>query len=245
MIITIVGIFVSRQNAFYYQVCFAFAMFVRFVMTMIFRSPRPFMELDHVWPPICLINYGSPDCAIFELCTMVVVIMKNPKSTVFTTRGSIMQSRDTRATLEAIQHEQSMMHTLLRYGTYVMWAGVYCIIVLANFVSGNSSVDQLFFGTTLGIWTGFFCSAIIRKPLDRHITRLLNGEYELTGYSGILKVLLVIVSLDFLFITAFALIMSFTTTHKPWLKQIEKVCTYDQELNYLTFEKYEYAISCV
>ena len=98
MIVTIVGIFVSRQNAFYYQVCFAFALFVRFVMTMIFRSPRPFMEVENVRPPICLTNYGSPDCSIFELCTMVVVIMKNPKSTVFTTRGSIMQSRDARAT---------------------------------------------------------------------------------------------------------------------------------------------------
>ena len=104
-----------------------------------------------------------------------------------------------------------MMHTVLRYGTYVMWTGVYCIIVLANFVSGNSSVDQLFFGTTLGIWTGFFCSAIIRKPLDRHTTKLLNGEYELIGYAGLMKVLLVIVTMDFLFITAFSLIMSLSS----------------------------------
>lgn len=86
---------------------------------------------------------------------------------------------------------------------------------------------------------------MIRKPLDRHITRLLNGEFELTGYSGILKVLLVIVSLDFLFITAFALIMSFTTNHEHWMRQIHKVCTYEHELNYLIFEKYEYAIACV
>ena len=44
IIIACVCVFVSRQSAFYYQVCFSLSLVLRFAMRMSFRSSRPFME---------------------------------------------------------------------------------------------------------------------------------------------------------------------------------------------------------
>ena len=41
----------------------------------------------------------------------------------------------------------------------------------------------------------------MRKPLDRHITKVLNGEYHVQGYGTLLKVLLCIVVLDFILVS--------------------------------------------
>ena len=84
----------------------------------------------------------------------------------------------------------------------MLWFSFFYInVVAANFIFGLSSIDQIFFGTVLGLWLGYLCNSFLRKPLDRHITKLLNGEYHVIGYSGLLKCLLVIVVVDFSIVT--------------------------------------------
>jgi hypothetical protein len=82
IVISCIGVFVSRQSAFYYQVCFSVCVFMRFILRMSFRSGRPFMNNPQVDPYICQMSYGTPDCAVMELVAMVFVIMKNPKSLI-------------------------------------------------------------------------------------------------------------------------------------------------------------------
>ena len=83
LVIACVGIFVSRQSAFYYQVCYSMAIFTRFMLRIGFRSSRPFMVKNDVEPYVCLMSYGTPDCAIMELVTMAFVICKNPSSSLY------------------------------------------------------------------------------------------------------------------------------------------------------------------
>ena len=78
VVITIVGIFVSRQSAFYYLVCYSAANFVCLIMTLTFQRGRPYMVVDDLKPPICLETFGTPNSAIFEFVTMIVVFIKNP-----------------------------------------------------------------------------------------------------------------------------------------------------------------------
>ena len=42
----------------------------------------------------------------------------------------------------------------------------------------------------------------LSEPLDRHITKLLDGEYHALGYSRLFKTLLVIVVIDFILCSA-------------------------------------------
>ena len=48
VVVTCIGIFVSRQSAFYYQVCFTFAIFVRYILRMSFQQERPFMGYNEI-----------------------------------------------------------------------------------------------------------------------------------------------------------------------------------------------------
>ena len=82
VVIACIGVFVSRQSAFYYQVCFSVCVFMKFILRMSFRSGRPFMDSAGVHPYICQMSYGTPDTAVMELVAMVFVILKNPKSRI-------------------------------------------------------------------------------------------------------------------------------------------------------------------
>ena len=75
-------------------------------------------------------------------------------------------------------------------------------IAASDFLTGVQSIDQIFFGTTVGIWLGFFCNAFIRRRLDSHLTRLFNGEYRTTGHGRLFINLTIIVLVDFIVCTS-------------------------------------------
>ena len=104
----------------------------------------------------------------------------------------------------------------MRYATYTFWLLVYTNIAIADLFSGSNSIDQVFFGTTLGLWLGYFCNAFLRKPLEHHTTKLLNGEYHATGYRRLLKVLLAIVVSDTLIMTALFSIVDSMQVPESW-----------------------------
>ena len=109
--------------------------------------------------------------------------------------------------------------------------GAFVVVVLnlaaSNFVLGAQSIDQIFFGVCLGIWLGYFCHAFIRKPLDAHVTNLLNGEYHSQGYTTLLKCLLGILLVDFIFISAIFGLVYYTegtTAHRQWFDKVLATC---------------------
>lgn len=69
--------FVSRQDAFYYQVAFSVGLFVRCCLKMLFRDPRPFMFSLVVYPNMCDLSYGTPDSEILLITLMIGVIFLN------------------------------------------------------------------------------------------------------------------------------------------------------------------------
>ena len=126
----------------------------------------------------------------------------------------------------------------------------YVSVVMANFALGLSSLDQMFFGTVLGAWLGYLCNDFFRKPLYRHITKLLNGEYHVTGYRGILRVLLVIVVLDFLIVNGIYAYVSYMSDyddpHKlSWWNDLQAVCPKEKTYNRIMFANAEYAVAYI
>ena len=125
------------------------------------------------------------------------------------------------------------------------FAFVFANIAASNFITGGQSIDQIVFGTTLGVWLGYFCNTFIRRPLDIHITKLLLGEYHAQGYSTILKCLLGIVIIDFILVSGiYALcenLVPVKTAQAAWLEEVRKECDPNRLLNTLMFAENEYA----
>ena len=103
--------------------------------------------------------------------------------------------------------QETTREKALRYGTYTFWGCCYVLIAASNFFSANASIDQIFFGTTLGLWLGFTLGAFLRRPLMRHTTKLLNGEYKENGYAPLLKNLAIFVACNLIFSATFSELM--------------------------------------
>ena len=58
---------------------------------------------------------------------------------------------------------------------------------LAQILAGIATVDQTCFGLGLGVLVAFFCNSVLLKPIDKHITMLMNGEYQVLGYGTIMR----------------------------------------------------------
>jgi len=44
-------------------------------------------------------------------------------------------------------------------------------------LNGISTIDQTVFGLIVGVIIAFFCNTIVAKPVEKHVTKLMNGEY--------------------------------------------------------------------
>jgi hypothetical protein len=58
---------------------------------------------------------------------------------------------------------------------------------IAQIFSGISTVDQTCFGLGVGVIVAFFCNSVLLKPIDKHVTMLMNGEYQVLGYGTIMR----------------------------------------------------------
>ena len=138
---------------------------------------------------------------------------------------------------------------IFRYCMMVWFSFFYINVVAANFVLGLSSIDQIFFGTVLGLWLGYLCNSFLRKPLDQHITKLLNGEYHVIGYNSLLKSLLVIVVVDFIIVSGLYALNTykdnFDIDKESWFIQIKKICPKDMIVNRIMFNDAEFATACI
>ncbi len=93
-------------------------------------------------------------------------------------------------------------------------------------LSGVSSFDQVLFGLNIGILLALFCNYVLKKPIERHVTKLMDGEFHVSGYLPLIRnwfLMLVFLVLFFL-----VLYISFnedmTTLHADWLYIISLDC---------------------
>ena len=134
----------------------------------------------------------------------------------------------------------------LRWGFYAWIIFVYISNTISNFLTGIHSVDQIFFGTCLGVWLGYFCNAVVRKPIYHHVTKLLNGEFHAQGYGRLLKYLFLIWLVNFLIITSiYFWVRSYEETYKDqfWFNKIKIYCPPKGIEHSLAFAKAEYAVA--
>jgi len=85
------------------------------------------MHNEDVNPEYCLMSYGTPDSAVMELVTMVVVILKNPKSSL-------------NRKVEPGSSESRKL-AIYRWSIILWFTFLFVNMSIANFVTGLQSID--------------------------------------------------------------------------------------------------------
>lgn len=173
----------------YYAVCFCICVLIRYSMRMFFRDPRPYMEDFQVAPYKCDNSYGNPCAALLNLTAFTLILILNPtggiqnrsknKHSAFTlsTMNSSRSNDRSGSTNQRDGSGRTKCQNCLHYGGIFLAVFIGLNMCLAGLIDGLNSIDEILFGIGLGIWIAFMCDGAIRKPLDRHITTLMNGEY--------------------------------------------------------------------
>lgn len=176
------------------------------------------MQTLRVYPNMCDFSYGTPDSEILLTTLMIGVIFLNKG------RRSIY-SQETRFT-----------RGMSKFGWFLaifIWVN----ILFCGVVNGLCTVDQTLFGLNLGIMLAFSCEYLLRLPIDRHVTKLMNGEYEVTGYGSLIQKSLLLIVVASLTSTVLYLTLNQDSNlhHKNWLYNISLDC------NVLTERKLQFA----
>lgn len=97
---------------------------------------------------------------------------------------------------------------------------------MCGLLNGLCTVDQTLFGLNLGILLAFTCEYALRRPVDRHVTKLMNGEYAGKGYGSLLQKSLLLILGAVLISTVLYLTLpeNLSTNHKDWLYNISLDC---------------------
>ena len=101
-------------------------------------------------------------------------------------------------------------------------------IMMTAIVSGNATVDQVLFSLELGVLVALFCNSVMRVPLSEHITRLMNGEYNSTGYGRLIRNLsLVVVPISIILTVMYVTLQQDISVDRPtWHYYISLDCNY-------------------
>jgi hypothetical protein len=99
-------------------------------------------------------------------------------------------------------------------------------IMMTAIVSGNATVDQVLFSLELGVLVALFCNSVMRVPLSEHITRLMNGEYNSTGYGRLIRNLsLVVVPISIILTVMYVTLQQDISVDRPtWHYYISLDC---------------------
>lgn len=180
--------FLPRQDAFYYSIVFSVAVLLRVNLRLFYRQPRPFMTSLRVQPFVCDLSYGNPQSTILVFAAISVAVWINTnkkqsriglserKRTIIQINSQVGVSKEKVA--DKIKEKKSRI-----VRKYIRRTGLLlCVILMVAFfvaqiLSGIATVDQTCFGLGVGLLVAFFCNSVLLKPIDKHVTMLMNGEF--------------------------------------------------------------------
>ena len=138
-----------------------------------------------VYPNMCDTTYGTPDSEVM-LTTFMICISRLARED--RQEDARVEKRKNRRCVECLKVAGWAL-------VFLFWVSV----LLQGFINGTSSVDQTTFGLMIGVLLAMFCNGVMYKPIQKHVTQLMNGEYTVKGYQKLTRNL-VIASLGYLLV---------------------------------------------
>lgn len=149
----------TRQHFFYYMAVLALDKVLISYFKLAYHDPRPYMILSTITPNKCSVGFGNPSGHSHASSTFAVVLFLD----VF--HGAQIGS--------SIERYFSKTIYYLSLALAIFWAAS---IPYTRFVMGVHSLDQIIFGSTLGLWSGFTMHFLVRDNLLKHFEILMNSN---------------------------------------------------------------------
>lgn len=172
--LTVFGlIFCNRSRALYYLAVITIYEFFLGEFKMLYHDPRPYMVETSIKPVYCSREFGNPSghslaAALFSIVVFLDLYHASPIR-------SDLQGKP--RTLFANWFVYFVSGLLLLY-----WAAS---IPYTRYVMGLHSADQLVYGSTLGVWSGFFMHFYFRDNFIYYVEKVfLSQETEFTKKDG-------------------------------------------------------------
>lgn len=151
-------IFGTRSKFFYFLAAFALEKLSNSYLKLAIAHPRPYMINSNIIPVSCSKAFGTPSGHSSSSMMFAIIVFMD------------------------IFHSKSLPYARTRsnYGwmsyivTLILVAYWAMSIPFTRFILGAHSLDQILFGTSLGIWQGIIMHFVVRDNLIEHIEELFE-----------------------------------------------------------------------
>ena len=169
-------LFGTRQKFFYYATAFTIDKSIVGLFKLIYYYPRPFMastalkgQIDYIYGIKCSSEFGNPSghslsSALFSIMLFLDVFHDESKS-----------FRRRPLTKSEIKSRTGFWKC--NYYIWLVLASYWAIsIPITRYVLGVHSLDQIIYGSSLGIWAGLTCHFILRDVVLTHVKRIIHQK---------------------------------------------------------------------
>ena len=132
-----------------------------------FHDPRPYMIQPDITPEKCSVGFGNPSGHSHASSEFAVVLFLD----VF--HGAQIGG--------SVERFFSKITYAVCLALAIFWA---VTIPYTRFVMGVHSLDQIMFGSSLGVWSGLTMHFLVRDNLLRHVEKLINLSQEYTNINS-------------------------------------------------------------
>lgn len=168
MLILIGFLFCSRSRFMYYTALYFVNQFFIQFFKLAYNDPRPYMISSNIRPFSCSIGFGNPSGHSSSASLFAVLLYLD----LF--HGSPV-SNDTQYLKKQMSVTSNWAVYALLTSFFIFWA---ITIPYTRFLMGVHSLDQIVYGSTLGVWGGLFLHFIVRDNVIRFAEKVIMYQND-------------------------------------------------------------------
>lgn len=155
---TVTFFFSKRSHFFYFLACFSIDKLYVSYFKLAYADPRPYMIDKEIVPYTCSKAFGNPSghssaASLFAIVCFLDIFHGKPADKISDIRYC------------------NWLVYILAIIVAIFWSSS---IPFSRYLMGAHSLDQIIYGTSLGIWAGLTMHFLVRDNFIRHIELIIN-----------------------------------------------------------------------
>ena len=161
----------SRERFWYYLIGVLCANFITINLKLIFHKPRPVEMWTDIWFFTCKDEFGSPSnhCAQFAAALVLILL------------DQYFPSSWSREVFPELNKRSIRSHKISFLTNFVLIVFAQSFLSYDRLLLGMHSLDQIMFGTLIGIWCAACCHICLRDKTFSHFSGICHSDIALTG----------------------------------------------------------------
>ena len=162
--------FMSRERFWYFLISVQVATFFKTNMKMMISEPRPYWVWTDIFSEFsCTTSFGSPSGHSIKSSNFAFLVILD----------LFFASEWSRQTYRHSLNQMRASTSKVRFGLIsLLCVGLWLLIAYERILLGMHTLNQVFFGSQVGIWCAFFTHFCMRDLIFRHITQLTREKAD-------------------------------------------------------------------